>query len=110
MRGLDQRITFRRRVKTPDGIGGETESWQPLPCRPCVWAQIKPRFGVGRESLDEGRLNASQRVTFLVRARDDIDETMQLQWRGQDWNIQRVVKASTRLGFTEIDASSGLAQ
>lgn len=105
---LDQRITFQRKTETADGIGGTTRAWANLIATPTVWAKVTPR--IGKESTSEGRINASATATFTVRYRADITELDRIQWRGEPWNIRRVMRKTQRDLYIEIDAERGVAQ
>lgn len=104
---LDQRITFQRATETPDGGGGVTSVWGNITVTPTVWAKVTPR--TGRETMAEGRMNAAQMATFTVRYREDIAETNRILWRGETWNIRRVLRKSQRGSWLEIDAERGVA-
>jgi len=105
---LDQRITFQRIAATADGIGGTLETWANLTATPTVWAKVTPR--IGKETIDGGRMNASAMATFTVRYRDDITELDRIQWRGEAWNIRRVMRKTQRELYIEIDAERGVSQ
>lgn len=104
----DQRITFQRFAATADGIGGTTQAWANLASVPTVWAKVTPR--IGNERMEDGRMNASATATFTVRYRSDITELDRLQWRGESWNIRRVMRKSGASLWLEIDAERGVAQ
>ena len=104
----DQRITFQRFAATADGIGGTTQAWANLASVPTVWAKVTPR--IGNERMEDGRINASMTATFTVRYRSDITELDRLQWRGESWNIRRVMRKSASSLWLEIDAERGVAQ
>lgn len=104
---LDQRITFQRRVRVPDGVGGETMEWENLPLIPTVWARVMPKSG--GEQTGEGRIEATARVVFQVRERTDLDATMRIMWRGMAHNIRHVAIKSPRTMYLEIEAEAGAA-
>lgn len=105
---LDQRITFQRFAGTPDGIGGMVQAWADVPTVPTVWAKVTPRLG--SEGMEEGRTNATAMATFTVRYRADISETDRILWRGEPWNIRRVLRVSGRAQWIDIDAERGVNQ
>lgn len=105
---LDQRITFERFSETPDGAGGVTRTWSPIAPWPTVWAHVKPRLG--RESMEQGRVADTQMATFTVRHRSDLSEIDRIVWRGEPWNIRRIMRTSQRQQFIEIDAERGVHQ
>lgn len=104
----DQRITFQRFAETADGIGGSTQAWTNLASVPTVWAHVTPR--IGNERMEDGRMNASMTATFSVRYRADITELDRIVWRGEYWNIRRVMRKSGANLWLEIDAERGVAQ
>lgn len=106
--GLDQRITFQRITETSDGIGGTIEAWASIATSPTVWAKVTPR--IGKEAMAEGRMNATAMATFTIRYREDITELDRIQWRGEAWNIRRVMRKTQRELYIEIDAERGVTQ
>lgn len=104
----DQRITFQRFAKTADGIGGLVQAWANVPQTPTVWAKVTPRLG--GESMENGRVAATSVATFTVRYREDVAETDRILWRGEPWNIRRVMRRSERGQWLDIDAERGVAQ
>lgn len=103
----DQRVTFQRYAETSDGIGGTTQAWADFATTPTVWAKVTPR--IGSEKLEEGRVNASGMATFTVRYRSDVTETDRLIWRGEAWNIRRIMRKSGRNLWLDIEAERGVA-
>lgn len=104
---LDQRITLQHFTAAPDGIGGTVEAWVDLTLRPKIWAHVTPR--VGRELAEQGRTNASQFATFTIRHRDDVSELSRILWRGEAWNIRRVIRKTPRAQYLDLDAERGVA-
>lgn len=105
---LDQRITLQRYTETPDGIGGVTETWADLATTPKVWANVKPRLG--RENMAEGRMTATLLSTFTIRYRADVTELDRIIWKGEPWNIRRIMRVSQRQQYLEVDAERGVNQ
>ncbi|WWT39532.1 head-tail adaptor [Microcystis phage Mae-JY02] len=104
---LDQRVTLQRYAETPDGGGGATRTWASLAQTPTVWAHVKPRLG--SERMEEGRMNAAAFATFTIRYRDDITELDRIVWKGEAWNIRRIMRVSQRNQYLEVDAERGVA-
>lgn len=75
---LDQRITLQRRVSNVDGAGQDVYTWTPLAE---VWARAQPLRG--KEYFAASQTQATVDVRFVIRWRDDIDETMRVLWRGE---------------------------
>lgn len=101
----DQRVTLQRKATTADGIGGQTEAWAGIGT---VWAKVTPR--IGREAMEGGRMNASAMATFTIRYRADLTELDRLIWRGEAWNIRRIMRVSGRGLWLDVDAERGVAQ
>lgn len=99
---LDQRVTFRRQVSAPDGMGGSTLSWTDIAT---VWAHVRPMSGREREHSD--RLNAQANYLMVIRNRTDIDETSIAVWKGQEFNV-RFAKNRARSRFLELEAERGV--
>jgi SPP1 family predicted phage head-tail adaptor len=104
---LDQRITFQRRTETPDGGGGTTRTWANLPSTPTVWANVKAKGG--RESLMEGRVNATFVVVFTIRQRSELTELDRIIWNGEAYNIRGILRQGTRVQYMQIEAERGVA-
>lgn len=101
---LDQRVTLRREVNTPDGQGGNVHSWQDIAT---VWAKVRPMSGREREHAD--RLNAAANYVILIRTRTDVDETCIATWNGVDFNI-RFVRHEPRARFMMLEVEKGVAK
>lgn len=105
---LDQRITFQERVLTSDGQGGSTEALANIATVPTVWAQVVQAGG--GERLYGGRTIAESQVMFIVRERDDINETHTIIWRSEPYNIRQVSREGTRRMYMDIIAERGVQQ
>lgn len=104
---LDQRVTFQRRTATPDGGGGETYAWANLAHNPTVWAHVVAK--AGRETLTEGRMNASFTVLFHIHNRRDIDLRDRIMWQGVPYNIRGIRDEGGRALRLTIEAERGVA-
>jgi len=100
---LDQRITLQRYTTTADGGGGVTRTWSDLAT---VWAGVMAKSG--RESLEEGRINATFAVVFTIRNRD-VRETDRIIWQGENYNIRGVLREGGRAMYLRIEAERGAA-
>lgn len=105
---MDQRITLQRRTETADGFGGVTRTWGNLLANAAVWAAVKAR--AGRESMDEGRMNATHVVTFTIYNRTDVDETCRIVWQNETYNIRNVRREGDRALRLMIEAERGVAE
>ena len=102
-RELDQRVTIRREVRTPDGMGGSTLSWVDVG-KP-VWAKVRPMSGSEREHSD--KLNAQSNYIIVIRYRSDLMESDILVWKDTEFNI-RFPKDVPRSRFLVIEAEKGV--
>ena len=104
---LDQRITIKRKTRTPDGIGGQSFTWSDVST---VWALVRPAGG--RESEDFDRLNAPARYLFVVRYPTPAvfrDEDA-IEWDGELYNIRVLKRPKGRSLYMQIEAERGVAQ
>jgi SPP1 family predicted phage head-tail adaptor len=99
---LDQRVTFRREITTPDGMGGADHSFVDIVT---VWAHVRPLSGREREQAQ--RLNAEADYLIVIRDRDDVDETDVAVWDGSTFNI-RFARNRARSRWLEIEAARGV--
>ena len=104
---MDQRITFRRLVRTADGGGGVTEAWGNVATDATVWAAVS--FKAAREGVTEGRVNASQMTSFEVYSRSDLTELDGLLWEAEFYNIRAIRRYGARKLRMWIDAERGVA-
>lgn len=103
---LNERITFQEQVRTSDGAGGSTLAYQDIASTPTVWADV---FAIRSTETDtEGRLNAAGLYKFTIRHRDDINETHQIVWRGETYDIRNVRRTSGRDMYLIIEAERGI--
>lgn len=103
---LNERITFQGQTRTPDGAGGTTLAYADIADTPTVWADV---FAIRSTETDtEGRLNAAGLYKFTVRHRSDIDETNQIVWRSETYNIRNVRRTAGRDMYLIIEAERGI--
>lgn len=104
---LDQRVSFKREVSTPDGMGGSTSEWTTVAT---VWGSVRPMRGREREQAQ--RLNAES--NYIIAVRDsvirhyEIDERCKVTWHDTDFNI-RFVPEKARERFCELEVERGVA-
>lgn len=102
---LDQRVEFKQPSYVVDSVGGRTKTFVTnFSC----WAKVKAKSG--REYNDNDQVEASGNYTFVIRWRDDFDETNQIIWNGQAYNIHFVSQMGGRKLYLEINAERGVAQ
>jgi SPP1 family predicted phage head-tail adaptor len=103
---MDQRITLQSRAGTADGAGGFTYGWSDFATVPTVWARVEPL--TGRESDQEGGVAATLMYSFTIRTRTDVNEDDRIVWRGDHFNIRRVLREGPRPLHIEIEAERGI--
>ena len=104
---MDERITLRRLARTDDGGGGVTEAWSDFATSANVWASVS--YKSGTEKLTEGRVNASQMITFEIYNRSDVSELDGILWRSEFYNIRAIRRYGPRKMRMWIDAERGVA-
>lgn len=100
---LDQRVTLRRQVRTPDEMGGDTVAWTDIDE---VWAKVRPMTGNERQHSD--RVNLQANYVIVIRHRDDVTERDIVVWKGTEFNI-RFAKEQPRSRFLALEAEKGVA-
>tara|TARA_R110002110_G_scaffold415850_1_gene657959 strand:+ start:6998 stop:7327 length:330 start_codon:yes stop_codon:yes gene_type:complete len=101
---LDQRITFQERVNVPDGMGGNSFTWQDVAES---WAHVRPKSG--REVTQYDRVNAEAGYLFVVRNRSDIKPSYRIEWQGELFNIRVISQPKGRALYLEIEGERGVA-
>lgn len=101
---LDQRIAFMREQRVQDDQGGFARSRVEFAS---AWAWVKPLSG--SESEDYDRVNATHTYVFVVRNRQDILESDQIEWLGVSYNIRQIARRSNRRMYVDIIAERGVA-
>lgn len=103
---LDERVTIRRQVRTPDGGGGYQESWTDLATR---WAKVGPLSGRERDVANQTESPRNYRVTLR---RDGVTATITeadiLVWRGRDMNIRFIADGGPRRLYLVLDVELGV--
>lgn len=103
---MDQRITLQRRVDASDGAGGIRVAWQDLTEDPCPWASVTAK--AGRETMMEGRVNATFVVLFMIYNRWDLTEKDRIVWNEAIYNIRGIRHEGTRALHLVIEAERGV--
>lgn len=104
---LDQRITFQELIKTPDGLGGNTHTWSTVQGSD-TWALVRSKNG--REVTEFDRVNAEAGYLFVIRNRQDIQDSYRIMWDCEPFNIRVRRQPKKRALYLEIDAERGVAQ
>lgn len=91
---LDRRIVIRSHTSAQDGAGQPVETLTML-CT--VWAYVTHLRGP--EPFQGQQFNPQRKTVFLIRWRDDIDETMQIEHDGETYDIQSIAEKGRREGL-----------
>lgn len=67
---LDRLLSLRRPVRTPDGMGGATVTYETVAR---LWAKVRPMSG--RERFAAAQIQAESTYVITIRRRSDILET-----------------------------------
>ena len=88
---LDEQINILQPLRTTGPAGGVTETWSALASN--VWARVMDK-GLSNEGFrGEDQQEVAFRITeFTVRAEFSIDETMRIQYAGQQYDILSILK------------------
>lgn len=100
---LRQRVTFlRRHVQMQSGIA--TETWKPeFSC----WASVEPITGrMGRMYYEAAAIHREHDVKFTIRFRRDVQDNMQIEHEGVQYQILTVLDPGMRKAKLEIIASN----
>jgi SPP1 family predicted phage head-tail adaptor len=103
---LNERITIQEATLSDDGIGGKTKAWADLDCNPKVWAKVFVKSG--GEGMQEGRMNATSMHEFTIRTRHDVNETMRIVWRGENYNIRLMKRSGNHPQYMIAEAERGV--
>lgn len=79
---LDDRVTIRSRVLTGNEFGEQEVTYIDLAT---VWAEVTPTSG--NERFLSAAMYANAQLKIRIRYRADFDETAQVLWDGQTWEI-----------------------
>lgn len=100
---LSEKVVIETVTLTANGYGGFSEST----AAEAVFGHVRPQSG--REDVDGGRLAATAGYILVIRARDDIDETAKIVWRGRRHNVRQVKRRGPRALYLEIEMDAGVA-
>jgi len=88
---LKNSILIQKRYRTPNGMGGYSESWSTL-CT--VWGRYRQLSG--KELLLQQQVNPLISVELTVRYRDDIDTDKRFTYKNQLHNILSVIDVDNK--------------
>jgi SPP1 family predicted phage head-tail adaptor len=95
---LDERVTLQTAVRSADGGGGFSESWNTIAT---VWAAIAP--ATSSASTDAERQQTSRRYKVNVRYRNDLNVGMRLLWRSKALRVVGAGERSPRSLYRSLD-------
>ncbi len=101
---LRHSVTIQRLTKTPDGVGGYTQSWATL-----LTTRAYMTVTGGTEQFSQDRLNAVQRQRAYIRYNSAIKAKDRLSFNGQQFQIRNVINLEFRNKWLELDLESGVA-
>lgn len=88
---LRHRITLQQVTRTPDGIGGYTETWTDVAT---VWAAVEPLRG--RELFDAEQVQSEITHRVRIRYRSGVDSSMRVRFGARLFRIQSVIDVDER--------------
>ncbi len=89
--GLRHRLILEQSVPTPDGGGGNTESWVQVAQ---VWGAVEPLSG--GESVQAARIAGRHMYQIRVRYRADVEPSMRFRLGTRIFNILSIENAGER--------------
>ena len=109
---LNQRVTLERKVSqrdpaARDAVGQPLDQWEPVAT---VWANVKTVTGSAFNERQAGGTEISAGNTSIrIRARDDIEPTMRVIYRGKVYDIRAVLRDDTSGEFVDLSVTTGAA-
>ncbi|GEB79225.1 head-tail adaptor protein [Desulfovibrio desulfuricans] len=88
---LRHRITLQRMVRTPDGMGGGSDSWVDVDT---LWAEVQPLTGKAYMAAKQAQSDVSHRVR--IRFREGITPDMRIQFGTRIFQIDAVLCPNER--------------
>jgi SPP1 family predicted phage head-tail adaptor len=101
---LTKRVDIEKPVRTSDGGGGFTESWQLVAT---VWAGLEPLRG--SEDYSDLRLIGKTNYRITIRHRDGIEPRMRVNFNNRTFNIRAVLNLDEANEILELIAEEGVA-
>lgn len=105
---FDQRITFQRKVETPqDPTSGALppDAWEDVAS---CWACINATKSNERYLAEQ--IEAENDYTVVIRWRGDIDSNMRIVWKNQLWDIRNIPDQQRRGRLLYITVMEGVNQ
>lgn len=94
---MDRRITLKTPTLTKNGIGESLKTYTTLDV---VWAGIVYPKGLAmNEGEEAGIEKAIKPVEFTIRYRTDVNETVNVYYQSQTYEVKRVVEIGRKQGL-----------
>ena len=101
---LKRRVTLQGAVRTPDGSGGFTETWQSIASAPNVYAAIAPLSG--SEQLRFHQLETTVTHRIVIRYRNDVTPALRITDGTTIYNITSVTDMGGLGAYLELLATA----
>lgn len=101
---LDQRVTVSRKVLTPDGAGGNVQTWSVIDT---FWSHVRPLNG--KELANFDGLQNEVMYLFVFRNGIDLRDDDLLSWDNESFNIRVRKQPKGRALYLEVEAERGVA-
>ena len=88
-----------------DPMGGVITDWVTVAT---PWAKIKPM--TGREQYRADKLNATGMTQVIIRYRSDLNETMKVVYKGEDYQIRSIIDIEEKRQWLELMIEKGVSQ
>ena len=95
------KIDILKFTRTTDADGYAVDVWQPITAK-SLWANV-----TDLGSREFYSANAEQREHIIrcnIAYRNDVDESMRIRWKNEDYEIIRGYNGDYRSGFIDLDA------
>lgn len=102
---LNRKVELYRLDITPTSTGGFTESWVKVAD---LWAHIKNMSGT--ELVRADQLGATAYSDFTIRYRSNINDTMKIVYRGNDYQIRHINNIEEADRWLVVKGERGVSQ
>ena len=87
---FNQKITFQKILRTPDGAGGIITNWID---HSTIWANVN-RISISEnfaENYKYQQINSTSKYKIIIRYRDDISDEMRILFKGISLDIKQII-------------------
>src|SRR5690625_3904723 len=88
MRLKDKKITILHYTTERNEWNEPIQVWRPLDGAENIWAYV--RHASGREFFSAAQVQAKVEMIFEINWRDNIEPTMEIEYKGERYNITRI--------------------